>query len=290
VYGRGEDPERPGLGKRAYKGVEPYQDLVWLGYSSRDTYDGAIFGFATTLAYVNDKEILDRTKQLVERVGDRLISDGWDILDGKGNRTRGMGVFKMAWMRTMLSANPGEFGSLTEEYRRLCSELSQRQKVVSDIRYREYFANNLSFICMFATTILETGPEVKKLLTDVMRRMQEETASHLNAHFAAIYAAATGDKDNLKVRTAVQGLLIDFPAPPKFQREVDLRKDPNQESFDEDYTKYAQLPHERVTTDFMWQRSPCVSHGGSNLPYELPGIDVFLPYWMGRVAGVIPAP
>jgi len=290
VYGRGEDPERPGLGKRAYKGVEPYQDLVWLGYSSRDTYDGAIFGFATTLAYVTDREILDRTRQLVERVGDRLISDGWDILDGKGNRTRGMGVFKMAWMRAMLSANPGKFGSLTEEYRRLCSELSQRQKVVADIRYKEYFANNLSFICVFATTILEKDPEIKKLLTDVLKRMQDETASHLNAHFAALYAAATGDKDNSKVRAAVQGLLIDFPAPPKFQREVDLSKDPNQESFDEDYTKYAQLPHERVTTDFMWQRSPCVSHGGSNLPYELPGIDVFLPYWMGRVAGVIPAP
>jgi len=58
----------------------------------------------------------------------------------------------------------------------------------------------------------------------------------------------------------------------------------------EEYTKYAQLPHERVPTDFMWQRSPCVSHGSFDLPYELPGIDVFLPYWMGRVAGVIPAP
>ena len=290
VYGRGEDPERPGLGKRAYQGVEPYSDLVWLGYSSRDTYDGAIFGFATTLAYVSDKEIIERTKQLLERVGDRLISDGWDILDGKGNRTRGMGVFKMVWMRTMLSANPEKYGGLAEEYRRICSELSQRQRVVADIRYKEYFANNLSFICVFATTILEKDPEVKKLLAGVLKRMQEETASHLNAHFAAMYAAATGDKDNPAVRAAVQGLLIDFPGPPKFEREVDLRKDPNQESFDENYTKYAQLPHERAPTDFMWQRSPCVSHGSSNLPYELPGIDVFLPYWMGRVAGVIPAP
>lgn len=290
VYGKGEDPERPGLGKCAYAGVEPYSDLVWLGYSSRDTYDGTNFGLATTLAYVNDKEILDRTKQLVECVGDRLIDDEWDILDGKGNRTRGIGSFKMAWMGTMLSVNPEKYGGLGPEYRRLCSELSLKKKATFDIRYKEYFANNLGFIRMFATVILEKDPEIKKLLTDVLRRMQEETASHLNAQFAAVYAAATGDKDNPEVRAAVQGLLIDFPAPPKFNREVDLRNDPQHENFDADYTKYAQLPRERVPTDFMWQRSPCVSHGSFNLPYELPGLDVILPYWMGRVAGIIPAP
>jgi hypothetical protein len=290
VYGKGEDPERPGLGKRAYAGVEPYSDLVWLGYSSRDTYDGTIFGLAVTLAYVDDQEILDRTKQLVGRVGDRLISDGWDVLDGKGNRTQGLGSFKMPWMRTMLSSNPEKYGGLAEEYGRICSELSLKKKAVFDIRYNEYYANNLGFIRVFATVILEKDPEIKKLLANVLQRMQEETAAHLNAHFAAIYAVATGDKDSPKVRAAVQGLLIDFPAPPKFQHEVDLRNDPHHENFDADHTQYAQLPHERVPTDYMWQRSPCVSHGSSNLPYELPGIDLFLPYWMGRVAGIIPAP
>jgi hypothetical protein len=290
VYGRGEDPERPGLGKRAYMGVEPYSDLVWLGYSSRDTYDGTIFGLATTLAFAKEQEILERTRQLVERIGDRLIGDEWDILDGKGNRTRGTASFKIPWMRTMLSSNPEKYGSLANTYRRLCSELAQRQKPVYDIRYKEYFANNLGYIRVFATAVLEKDPEVKKLLTDVLARMQEETASHLNAHFAAMYVFVTGDKDNPKVRAAVQGLLIDFPAPPKFSHEVDLRNDPRHESFDADYTKYAQLPRERVPTDFMWQRSPCVSHGSFNLPYELPGLDLFLPYWMGRAAGIIPAP
>jgi hypothetical protein len=196
----------------------------------------------------------------------------------------------MPWMRTMLSSNPEKYGGLAEEYGRICSELSLKKKAVFDIRYNEYYANNLGFIRVFATVILEKDPEIKKLLANVLQRMQEETAAHLNAHFAAIYAVATGDKDSPKVRAAVQGLLIDFPAPPKFQHEVDLRNDPHHENFDADHTQYAQLPHERVPTDYMWQRSPCVSHGSSNLPYELPGIDLFLPYWMGRVAGIIPAP
>jgi hypothetical protein len=120
--------------------------------------------------------------------------------------------------------------------------------------------------------------------------MQEESASHLNAQFASLYAVATGDKDDPKVRAAVQGLLVDFPAPPKFGHEVDLRKDARYEAFDEEHTKYAQLPRDRVPGDFIWQRSPCLSHGSWNLPYEYPGIDLFLPYWMGRLAGILSAP
>jgi hypothetical protein len=60
--------------------------------------------------------------------------------------------------------------------------------------------------------------------------------------------------------------------------------------YNEDLTKYALLSRERVPNDFYWQRTPCLSHGSFDLPYEFPGIDVFLPYWMSRVAGVIPPP
>jgi len=289
-YGRGEDPARPGLGKRAFQGVEPYTDLVWLGYSSRDTYDGTVFGLATTLAYAKDAVIFDRVKRLTERIADRLVADEWDILDGKGNRTRGTGTFKIPWLRLMLSAAPERYAARAPEYEEALRRFGEQDRVVYDIRYDEYFANNLLFIRTFATTVLEDQPARKQILIDRLGRMHEEVASHLNAHFAALYAAATGDKGNPKVRAAVQGLLLDFPNPPKFGHEVDLRQDTSFEQFDREYTKYAQLPRERVPTDFMWQRSPCVSHGSWNLPYELPGIDVFLPYWMGRVAGVVPAP
>lgn len=287
VYGRGEDPERPGFGKRAFQGVNPYTDQVWLGYSSRDTYDGTVFGLAATLAYVKDPEISNRIKQLVERIADRLIADKWDILDGKGNRTRATGMFKMPWLRLMLSASPERYTTYLREYDDIVKRFSAGNRLVFDIRYREYFANNLRFIRIFATTVLEDDPIRKELLVGTFRRMHEEVAPHLNAHFAALYAAATGDKENPKVRAAVQGLLADFPAPPKFGHEVDLRKNPAFEQFDAEYTTFAQLPRERVPTDFMWQRSPCVSYGSWNLPYELPGIDMFLPYWMGRLAGVI---
>ena len=290
VYGRGEDPDRPGLGKRAFKGVAPYEDLVWLGYSSRDTYDGVNFGLATTLAYVDDAAVRTRIAGLVERVGDRLIADKWKIVDGKGNVTRGGATFNMSWMRTMLTVNPQKYAELEPEYTQRCRALNESDRLVYDIRYKEYFANNLRFIRLFSTWVLEKDAERKRLLSEVASRMQAQSAAHLNAHFAALCTVITGEKDNPAARAAVQGLLMDFPQPPKFGHAVDLRGRDDFEFVDDDYTQYAQLPRDRVPTDFMWQRSPCVSNGSWDLSYELPGMDVFLPYWMGRVAGIVPAP
>ncbi len=289
VYGRGEDPERPGLGKRAFRGVEPYTDLVWLGYSSRDTYDGVNFGLAITLAYVADDEIHGRIKRLVERVADRLIQDSWAIPDGKGNITRATPLYKAAWMRTILSVNPEKYAELREEYKTLCQGLFEHQSVSSKTA-REYFANNLRFICMSVLCALEKDPDLKNGLDGLVTRMFEQTRDHLNPQFAAIYALATGNADKMDARALVQGMLIDFPDPPKFAHAVDHRNDPSIELLDENYTKFALLTHERVPDDFLWQRSPCLSHGSFDLPYEFPGIDLFLPYWMGRVARVIPPP
>jgi uncharacterized protein (TIGR03437 family) len=43
---------------------------------------------------------------------------------------------------------------------------------------------------------------------------------------------------------------------------------------------------ERVQTDFLWQRSPFLLYGGGEGKIEAPGIDLILPYWMGRYYGM----
>ena len=91
-------------------------------------------------------------------------------------------------------------------------------------------------------------------------------------------------------RAVVQGMLLDFPEPPRLEHAVDSRKEPGIEMLNDDYAKEALLTHERVVRDFIWQRSPCLAHGGANLPLEYPGLDLILPYWMGLVAEAIPAP
>ena len=102
--------------------------------------------------------------------------------------------------------------------------------------------------------------------------------------------AEAGDQDADAAAT-LQGQLIDMPGPPRWMHAVDHRNDPNYPLREGgEYTQYALLAHEQVPTDFLWQRSPVWSHGSQDAPYEFPGIDLFLPYWMGRAAGVLPAP
>ena len=51
------------------------------------------------------------------------------------------------------------------------------------------------------------------------------------------------------------------------------------------------LPIEEIPpSDFIWQRHPFKLDGGHDGPEEYPGIDMFLPYWMGRQIGVLIVP
>jgi len=290
VYGRGEDPDRPGLGKWAYRGVEPYTDLVWLGNSSRDAYDGFNFGLATTWANVPDETIRARIRNIVTTVADRLVADEFYVLDGKGHRTRPTGTWRLAWLRTIATVAPDKYPDLVTDYYAGIERLLQADPKVYPITYKEYFANNLGFIRWYVLCTLETDPEVKARLQATLRAMYRLVQDHLNAHFAAIYLAATGD-DNAAARATLQGQLIDIPGPPRWTKLVDYRDDPNMPLRENtDFGQYALLAHERVPSDFIWQRSPLVSHGSADASYEFPGIDLFLPYWMGRAAGQIPAP
>jgi hypothetical protein len=179
-YGRGPSLFRPGLGTRAYHCVAPYEDLVWLGNSSRDTYDGVHFGLAAAWVYVDDEEVRANVKSLVIRIGRRLEADRLFVCDGRGH--------------------------------------------------------------------------------------------------------VTGDDDATATAT-LEGCLLDFPDE-KSAEPVDNRALPGVEMRDDRFARYAFLPSERPHNDFLWQRPPALAVRTLDAPREYPGIDMFLPYWMARAAGV----
>jgi hypothetical protein len=291
VYGRGEDPERPGLGKWAHQGVEPWTDLVWLGNSSRDTYDGTAFGLATTWVYVDAPDVKALVKKIVETVGERLVADEYHVIDGQGHDTRPVPSFKLCWQRLMAAVNPEKFADVEQEYYASTPKATQEGGKVYPVTFKEYFANNLNFIRVYSLCILENNVTVKAELQGVMRDMYSKLDETLNPHFAALYLDATGDANENAIAT-LQGQLIDMPGPPRFFKLVDHRNDPNFEKREDnpDLLKYATLARDHVHSDFLWQRSPNLSYGRTDAPYEVPGIDLFLPYWMGRKTGHIPAP
>ncbi len=285
----GEDPGRPGLGRHAYAGAPPYEDLVWIGDSSRDTYDGFVFGCAALWAFVEADEILARVKALVERVGTRLAADNFWIFDGKGDFTWPSLQWGLTCQRLLLTVCPETFSHLQLRYWINYIFFRIYGLHLRPIWERKYYPNNLDMIRMFTLCLLEPHEGLQTAYVNVLRRAyQSKLAHHLNAHFAAIYLLCTEDEDAAAIAT-LQGTLLDFPAE-KWGYEVDQRDRDDIEMRNEDYAPHALLVRDRPMRDFLWQRPPALTHGGVDLPLEYPGIDLFLPYWMGRAAEVIPAP
>jgi hypothetical protein len=120
--------------------------------------------------------------------------------------------------------------------------------------------------------------------------MAEKALTHLNPHFSAL-ALLAADTDDPRHVAMVQGMLADFPDPPKFGRRTEA--DPALEMADAKHARYALLSRERIPGDFLWRMSP--NQAVNDFPddvdsYEFPGFDMFLPYWAGRLAGALPAP
>ncbi len=292
VYGRGEDPERPGLGKWAYRAAAPYEDEIWLGNSSRDTYIGFNLGVSAAWALVDDPQVREKITEMVTRVGERLIADDWTIKDSAhGHTTRSTPWFKLSWMRTMVTVAPDKFPQVAEEYEKAAADaLEAGYQRISPKTYGEYFANNLRFAIAYSLYLMEPDAQRKGQYADGIRKMYSDMQDHLNAYFAMMYLAVTGD-DNEPARATAIGQLIDLPGPPRWTRRVDYSTNPDLDLIEGGkHLRYAMLASEQVPTDFLWQRSPTVSSGSGDASYEFPGLDLVLPYWMGRAYGILGAP
>lgn len=287
-YGGTPTPDRPGYGRRAFPGAPPHEHLVWLGASNRDTYDGIHFGCAAVWRYVDDSAIRDKVRTLVNRVGSALAHDWFLILDGRGNFELPNPSFANAWLRLMLSVSPDTFRNLRPFYgfsawlffavdRFLGPGLRQ-------VDERSYYPNNLDMARMFTLCTLEEDPRRRAAYQAMLRRnYRDYLATHLNAHFAAIYMLCTGDRDRGAIAT-LQGGLVEFPAD-KFTH----IPEPTGALEGEEFSNAALLVRQRPMSDLIWQRAPARLPGANPSAVEYPALDYLLPYWMGRVAGVIPA-
>lgn len=280
---------RPGFGSRAYSGVPPYGDLVWLGGSSRDTYDGIHFGCAAVWRYVDDPGIRDQVRQLVARVGESLIRDWFLILDGKGSIQLPNPSFYCAWLRLMLTVCPDTFRAYHPHYAVGAWLFFVVDRFLGPglhpVDEGRYFPNNLDMIRMFTLCTMEEDPTRRAAYQNVLRRNYGNTLStHLNAHFAAIYLRCTGDRDRGAIAT-LEGCLADFPDD-KFLHVPEPVVTPAGAAF----ADHALLVRQRSMRDFIWQRPPAQLPDAEPRSVEYPGIDFLLPYWMARSMGLLALP
>ena len=288
-YGRGEDPERPGYGTWAWRGVEPWEDWVWLGNSSRDTYTGVFLGYACVLAVVDDEAAREKIKTQASLILDRIIADDNSIYDGKQYRTRLTGWLPVMMWAVGNAVAPDKYG---ETYETLSQQAIGAPTPPVQRHTGDYFANNLRYSRIIAVAVLEKDAERAAAYKRHMEAIWRNSADHLNGGFAAMYAVVCGPED-VTARAVLQGTLYEFWDTPLWMTGVVNSDREDIETVDvgtSKQAKYALMIPERHLSDIIWTRRPFTLDEHQDHPYEFPGLDLYVPYWMGRYAGAIPAP
>jgi hypothetical protein len=181
--------------------------------------------------------------------------------------------------------NPRRFGLTYALYRSVYApwvSIPIRYDNVDD--HDHYFKFNLNYINLYNLIRLEeTSSPFQALYMNAYDQLRQRTAQHGNAHFNLVDRALKGDNSARDIETAV--FLDQWLLRPRRDYFTDLRG-----TYPECDTNRACSPipvHERVNTDFLWQRSPFQLSGGGAGTIETAAIDYILPYWMARHYGVI---
>jgi hypothetical protein len=146
-----------------------------------------------------------------------------------------------------------------------------------------YFKFNINSINLYTLIHLESSSfgVIYRKAYDVLRNHTDDQS---NAFFNVIDRAINGPNPARDAETRV--LLDAWLRRPRRDVWVDLKGQVPACGSEERACQPIPV-EERVTTDFIWQRSPFQMSGGGTGVIETAGIDYILPYWMARYYGVI---
>lgn len=260
---------------------------IWIGNTSRDQYAGVYFGLTAVWNLVNDAQVRESVRWIVNGSLSRLLEDGWIIRIPGGPANVSFSTrpdLRLMMLKLGARVNPGAFGP---EYQREVE--NSAGSVVLPIlfdtldQHSSYFKFNLAHITFYGLlSASDSGGAVAnyRRAWDLLRRT---TDNHGNAFFDRIALAVDGPSEQRDVRA--NEMLNEWLKRPERDTWVDLRGSVS--ACGEPDRACEPIPvARRVTTDFIWQRSPFQMVGGGFGKIETAGLDYILPYWMGRYFGV----
>ena len=283
--GVGRGLER-GTREEAHHGIHSAKhsgkEYRWVGHTSRDQYCGVFFGLSVAYELLEDPQVRDTARGLVNRMLDFLLGNYWLVRmpDGSISTTfLHRPEQQLALLQVGRQVNPARFRSAYEWHRAALAALVPLS-IGSDVfdDHNRYFKFNLDAINLFNLVRLEeTGP-ARRLYLFAYDSFRDTIEDYGNAHFNIIDGAVTGpdpSRDGQTVR-----LLGEWLERPRRDPYLILAAEfescgPNRAC------KPIPVPR-RIRTDFLWQRSPFQLMGGGDGRIEGPGIDFILPYWMAR--------
>ena len=273
--------------EEAPNGIHTGGQNFWIGNTSRDEYSGVFFGLSVAYDFVGQADVAQSVQSLATRMLNFLLAHAWTVVmpDGTASTTF---VIRPDQQLTLLQigkqVNPAAFANLYNSASSAAGLAALPVAVdAADVR-DSYFKFNLDAINFFNLIRLENDLSLRKQYVAAYTIFRNATQSHMNPHFNMIDRAVNGPNATRDSQTVTY--LEQFLRRPSRDVYVNLEGQfPSCVSADESCNPIP-IPL-RITTDFLWQRSPFQLVGGGQGTIEEAGIDYILPYWMARYYGVI---
>jgi hypothetical protein len=287
-----DSPYAPGIvaeenSNGIYSGTYDNTQYYWAGNTSRDQYSGVFFGMAVAWDLVDEIHVRGDVGYLMDRLLSTLDKNGWNVEmpDGSVSTTFLLRPDQqLALLQIGRHINPNWFSSkykTNAAFKFFTVPLPIGIEVL-DVN-SSYFKFNLDTINLFSLIRWEDSDVRRGPYEKAYDTLRKTTNDQQNAHFNMIDRALNGPDARRDAET-VQ-LLREWLLRPRRDVHVDLRG-VVEACGDNRACQPVPVP-QRVTTDFLWQRSPFQMYGGGDGFIEGAGIDYILPYWMGRYYGVV---
>lgn len=278
--------------------------FFWLGYTSRDQYDGWFFGNAIAFDLVDDPATRAMIRGDMKEVMDFLHRTGFIIVDVNGLPTSAGAVshlptFRTAWelIAAHVIDEPAYWARCRSRVRLTLPAVALEYLEVPGHAWYQYYA--LMFFQRGGYNIIrlepsEAGREYYRLVYEAMVRPWVQGTD--NVFFDYSWMVIRGEPD-LEVMDRDREALGLFPEPPN--RDLCINPPPAPlEPLSAAFAwtglveRRAVKPYpinQQCGTDFLWQRSPYKAHccQDSDPARVFPGVDYLLAYWMGRWHGFL---
>ena len=280
---------------------------------SRDQYSGVLLGLSVTYELV--PALRSECAFRIEQILDYLISHDWTVDEDRppfgvhrsGGPTHwtGVGYQKLTFLLIGHRVNPAKYAVAVADNGTL-AETAWIGALMGALGTDHYYKFNLGHIGYFNYFRLETDPQRWQDMHRSYAITERYVGHHRNAHFDLIQTSidpATSSALFPSIREATRQLM-DMPHRRVGAPVVDLSgvQWVNLPIFAYSNTasgsatvgsQTQRFPTEpldvflRAPTDFQWQRSPFTpaTPNGGNAKVERVGVDLVLPYWMGRFQG-----
>lgn len=292
VYSKhgGEDPDRPGFGRLAREGMSTNGvPVIWLGGADREAYAALNMGLGLVHKLVREPVIRDRVARSVGLMLERLREDGWRIQDGFGRTNFVTPLLKTALLCTGANTEPRIY---LVPFRAMAAGLLELPSP-SMTRYGWYAGNVSVFANLFLLARLDPESSRVELYRRRLTQIWDEAEPDLNPLLAALYMDAFERRpNNSGAITILQGVLAQFPDPPRVPISTSATNDPPAKLManGREWARHAQLLDRRPVAPFQWFESPYQlgSGKGSDRTFvEHPGVDYLLAYWLAKDAGLL---